>query len=96
MTTIDQKIIKVPLRVLVASVIVVTGWLVWVIKRDFDYQKGIDQAQEWSRQNNAILQELRAEWKEDRRVNEIRFKQIELNQQRQDVDIAILKVKLGI
>jgi hypothetical protein len=96
MTTVDQKVIKVQVRVLIGAVIVVTGWLAWVIKRDFDYQAGIERAQEWSKQNNQILQELRAEWKEDRRMNEIRFKQIESNIQRQDVDIAILKVKLGI
>jgi len=96
MATIDQKIIRVPIKVLVGSVIVVGGWLAWVIKRDFDYQAGIERAQEWSRQNNAILKEIQAERKEDRRLDDIRLKQIESNIQRQDVDIAILKVKLGI
>lgn len=96
MTTIDKKVVEVPVKVAISVVVSVVLFVGWYFKRDYDYQKGIERAQEISLQNNAILKEMRTEWKEERRINEVRLKQIESNIQRQDVEIAILKVKLGI
>lgn len=96
MTTIDQKIIRIPIRIAITAVIVMTGWIVWVVKRDFDYQDGIRRAQELSLQNNSILKEMQQEWREERKINEVRLKQIEQNQAKTDIDIAIIKVKLGL
>lgn len=49
-----------------------------------------------SLQNNGILKEMQQEWREERKIQEVRLKQIEQNQAKTDIDIAIIKVKLGI